>query len=148
MQFRVASTVSLSQWGSLPPAYIIPVDIFAINFGNFKAPFFDRAVVEWAASTPVIQPFGIAELLTLGPGVAQYPIAEYPGAVMVLQGKEDSISCGGNCDGILSGLPAIWPKARLLNVTGDLAAGHALNLHFVAPEAFQRVFDFLSSAGL
>lgn len=148
MQLRVASTISPSQWSSLPPAYLIAVDLFALNFVNFKTPFFDRAVAEWTGLVTVTQPFGIGELLTLGASLGQYPFADYGGAVMVLQGKEDNSACGGNCDGVLTGLSDTWANARLLNVTGDLAAGHALNLHFVAPEAFGRVFDFLSSAGL
>ncbi|KAJ7232895.1 Alpha/Beta hydrolase protein [Mycena rebaudengoi] len=138
-QSRVAALLNSARWGDLPTGYVTPVDISAGAYSEFKSPYFDDSVVEWAASGR--SPYAIGELATLGQ--TPYDTSNFNKPVQVFQGHYDLGACGGNCDGVLNRTALLWPKASPLNITGTFAAGHAVNLHHNASLAFAAMLDFV-----
>ncbi|RDK46532.1 hypothetical protein M752DRAFT_324194 [Aspergillus phoenicis ATCC 13157] len=75
--------------------------------------------------------------------------SEFQGPVAVVAGNEDLPFCNGNCSSptdILAGLvPALYPEVLEANTATYVApaVGHALNLHYAAPGAFNFIQDFL-----
>ncbi|KAJ7140036.1 Alpha/Beta hydrolase protein [Mycena crocata] len=139
-QSRVASLLDPVRWGHLQPGYVTPVDLYADTYLEFKSPFFDHAVAEWGAS--VKSPYAIGELATLGQ--TPYDTSSFNKPVQVFQGRYDLSACGGNCDGVLDRTALLWPKADPLNISGTFPAGHSVNLHYNATEAFAVMLDFVA----
>ncbi|KAF7361498.1 Alpha/beta-hydrolase [Mycena sanguinolenta] len=138
-QSRVAALLDPAKWGQLKTGYVTPVDGYADAYLEFKSPYFDHAVAEWATS--VKSPYAIGELATLGQ--TTYDTSNFTKPVQVFQGRYDLSACGGNCDGILNKTASFWPKADPLNITGTFPAGHSVNLHYNASEAFAVMLDFV-----
>jgi pimeloyl-ACP methyl ester carboxylesterase len=63
-QSRVAALLDSARWGHLQTGYVTPVDIYADAYLEFKSPYFDHTVAEWASS--VKSPYAVGELATLG----------------------------------------------------------------------------------
>ncbi|KAJ7702607.1 Alpha/Beta hydrolase protein, partial [Mycena olivaceomarginata] len=120
-QSRVAALLDSARWGDLRTGYVTPVDVYAGAYSEFKSPYFDHSIVEWASS-----------------GKSPYAIGE-----LVFQGHYDLAACGGNCDGVLNRTALLWPKASPLNITGIFPAGHPVNLHHNASLAFAALLDFV-----
>ncbi|KAF8198316.1 Alpha/Beta hydrolase protein [Mycena galopus ATCC 62051] len=138
-QSRVAALLDPTRWGHLQTGYVTPVDVYADAYLEFKAPYFDHAIAEWATS--VKSPYAIGELATLGQ--TPYSTANFTKPVQVFQGRYDLSACGGNCDGVLNRTAAFWPEATPLNITGTFPAGHSVNLHYNASQAFSVMLDFV-----
>lgn len=68
--------------------------------------------------------------------------------MQMLNGANDMLFCGGNCEGIVDGpysiSPSLFPKARIFESRLQSETGHGINLHFNAPEAFKLINDFLT----
>ncbi|KAF7328765.1 Alpha/beta-hydrolase [Mycena venus] len=62
-QSRVAALLDSARWGHLQTGYVTPVDIYADAYLEFKSPYFDHSVAEWASS--VKSPYAVGELATL-----------------------------------------------------------------------------------
>ncbi|KAJ7439785.1 Alpha/Beta hydrolase protein [Mycena latifolia] len=138
-QSRVAALLNHARWGHLQSGYVTPVDMYADGYVAFKTPFFDHAVAEWASS--VKSPYAVGEIATLGR--TQYDTSNFSKPVQVFSGMYDLFACGGNCDGVLNQSALQWPKATPLNITGTFPAGHFLNLHHNATQAFALLLDFV-----
>ncbi|KAJ7336170.1 Alpha/Beta hydrolase protein [Mycena albidolilacea] len=138
-QSRVAALLDSARWGHLQTGYVTPVDIYADAYLEFKSPYFDHTVAEWASS--VKSPYAVGELATLGQ--RPYDTSNFNKPVQVFQGRYDLSACGGNCDGVLNRTALLWPKASPLNITGTFPAGHSVNLHHNATQAFSVMLDFV-----
>ncbi|KAJ7472040.1 alpha/beta-hydrolase [Mycena latifolia] len=138
-QSRVAALLDPARWSHLETGYVTPVDTYADAYLDFKTPFFDHAVAEW--TTSVKSPYAVGELATLGQ--TPYDTSNFSKPVQVFQGRYDLSACGGNCDGVLDRTALLWPKASPLNISGTFPAGHSVNLHFNATQAFAVMLDFV-----
>ncbi|KAI4861937.1 alpha/beta-hydrolase [Hypoxylon rubiginosum] len=145
--FRVARLQDPKRWGSLDPGYLTSADLYAetyVYFGEERD--FERRVAEWSHYVGS-EPFAVGELPSL---LASSPLdfAAVTSPVLVLQGQFDLSACGGNCVGLLDPLKATFAGAKTVETVDNLPAGHNLNLHKVAPQAFGMVFDFLKRQGV
>ncbi|KAI0468836.1 alpha/beta-hydrolase, partial [Xylaria cf. heliscus] len=143
--FRVARTQDPVRWGALDSAYLTSSDLYAETFTYYAEPYFEHRVAEWSYNVGS-EPFALAELPTLLNTTIDFMAVKAP--VLVLQGQYDVSACGGNCVGLLEGAKALFSGARAVETVDDLPAGHNLNLHKVAPKAFQMMLDFLHKHGV
>jgi hypothetical protein len=137
------------RFSQLPNAYIISNTISNNQFGFFRAPNFDPAVL--AASEATKQTITIGELFTNSQFVT--PAPEFTGPVDVVDGENDLPFCQSNC---------LMPENKAEAVRGALypnagegsssyilkSAGHGLNLHYGAGDAYKHIFEFIASNGL
>ncbi|KAF2108926.1 Alpha/Beta hydrolase protein [Lophiotrema nucula] len=139
--FRVAKLKNPSRWGHLEPGYLTSSDLYAETYGYFAEPYFEHRVAEWSYEHQA-EPFAIGELPTLLASFDNFNNISAP--VLVIQGQFDLPPCGGNCLGQLERTKTVFQKARIIETVDDLPAGHNLNLHACAPQAFRKIFDFLT----
>ncbi|KAK6852117.1 hypothetical protein PG995_012242 [Apiospora arundinis] len=126
---RVAREQNPERWGALDPGYLTTVDEFADTYIYYHAGDFARRVAAWTHA----------------------------------RGSEPTTSrpAGGNCEGQLGEIRGNLTGPAVVETVDDLPAGffstlltnveitrHNLNLHFVAPRAFELIFDFLKRQGL
>ncbi|KAK4499902.1 hypothetical protein PRZ48_008088 [Zasmidium cellare] len=117
----------------------------------FTYPNFDPHILSLADATKGTVTIG--ELFTAGSAVVK-PAPKVTFPVAVVAGNEDLGFCAGNCsypENVLAEVgPALYPgvengRFETLRVVG---AGHGLNLHFGAHEAFEWIQGFLGRNGL
>ena len=93
------------------------------------------------------QTFG--ELLSLGSIVA--PSTQFKGPVDVQLGENDLVFCGGNClqpqDQSALVVPTFYPVARSSQHYIVPGAGHVINAHYSAGQAFAQILGFLRANG-
>ncbi|KAI1371266.1 alpha/beta-hydrolase [Hypoxylon crocopeplum] len=145
--FRVARIQNPARWGALDPGYLTTADLYAETYVYFGQEHdFERRVAEWSYYQGS-EPFAVGELPSL---IASSPLdfAAITAPVLVLQGQFDLSACGANCVGLLEPLKSQFAGAKTVETVDDLPAGHNLNLHKVAPQAFQMAFDFLKRQGV
>ncbi|ORY56858.1 Alpha/Beta hydrolase protein [Pseudomassariella vexata] len=142
--FRVAKIQNPRRWGHLDPGYLISSDLYAETYAYFAAPSFDHRIADWAHNFGS-EPFASAELPSLLATTVEFEAIAAP--VLVLQGQFDLSACGGNCVGVLNDTKALFTGAKVIETIDSLPAGHNLNLHYVAPRAFEIMFDFLKRQG-
>ncbi|KAI2635874.1 alpha/beta-hydrolase [Hypomontagnella submonticulosa] len=145
--FRVARLQDPARWGGLDSGYLTSADLFSETYVYFgEAQDFERRVAEWSHFVGS-EPFAVGELPSL---LASSPLnfAAVTAPVLVLQGQFDLSACGGNCVGLLEPLKSEFASAKVVETVDNLPAGHNLNLHKVAPQAFGMVFDFLKRQGV
>ncbi|KAI0552290.1 alpha/beta-hydrolase [Xylaria curta] len=143
--FRVARMQNPVRWGALDPGYLTSSDLYAETYVYYASPYFEHRVAEWSYNVGS-EPFALAELPTLLNTTIDYEAIT--GSVYLLQGQYDVSACGGNCVGLLEDTKALFTGAKAVEAVDDLPAGHNLNLHKVAPKAFQMMFDFLRRHGV
>ncbi|PYH98271.1 alpha/beta-hydrolase [Aspergillus ellipticus CBS 707.79] len=142
---RVAKTQEPTRWGDLDSAYLISADAYSLAYIYFAEPYFDHSVAEWAYEV-ASEPFAVGELPSLMATTIDYSNITAP--VYILQGQFDLSACGGNCVGLINATAATFNGSQVVDWVDDLPAGHSLNLHRVAPTAFQMIFDFFSAQGV
>ncbi|KAI1760164.1 alpha/beta-hydrolase [Hypoxylon sp. FL1150] len=145
--FRVARLQDPQRWGDLDSGYLTTADLFATTYAYFGEEYdFERRVAEWSHNVGG-EPFAVGELPSL---LASSPLGfdAVTAPVLVLQGQFDLSACGGNCVGILEPLKTTFSGAKTVEIVDNLAAGHNLNLHKVAPQAFDIIFYFLQRQGV
>ncbi|KAF2092483.1 alpha/beta-hydrolase [Rhizodiscina lignyota] len=138
--FRIARLQQPYRWGDLDSGYITSSDLFAETYVYFAAPHFSHDVAEWTYNV-ASQPFAIGELPTVLETTIDYSKIKAP--VLLLQGQFDVSACGGDCVGLINTTATLFNNSKRVQYVDDLPAGHDLNLHYIAPKAFQMVFDFL-----
>ncbi|KAI3316696.1 alpha/beta-hydrolase [Xylariaceae sp. AK1471] len=143
--FRVARTHDPERWGALDSAYLTSSDLYAETYAYYAEPHFEHRVAEWSYNVGS-EPFAVAELPTLLSTTIEY--GAITGSMLVIQGQYDVSACGGNCVGLLEATAALFTGASAVETVDDLPAGHNLNLHKVAPEAFQMMLGFLKRHGV
>ncbi|KAK6952781.1 hypothetical protein Daesc_005075 [Daldinia eschscholtzii] len=145
--FRVARLQNPLRWGALDSGYLTSADLFAETYAYFGEECdFERRVAEWSHYKSS-EPFAVGELPSL---IASSPLnfAGVTAPVLAIQGQFDLSACGGNCIGLLDGLKKDFASAKVVKTVDNLPAGHNLNLHKVAPQAFETIFSFLKSQGV
>ncbi|KAI2616838.1 alpha/beta-hydrolase [Hypoxylon sp. NC1633] len=144
---RVARLMDAARWGHLDAGYLVSADVYAETYVYFgQEGDFERRAAVWSHDVGS-EPFAVGELPSL---LASSPLdfGAVAAPVLVLQGQFDLSACGGNCVGQLDGLRSLFSGAGVVETVDDLAAGHNLNLHKVAPQAFAMIFDFLKRQGV
>ncbi|KAF8857572.1 alpha/beta-hydrolase [Acephala macrosclerotiorum] len=128
--------------------YLISESINGNQFAFFRAQNYLPAILVAAEATK--QTFTIGELFTNS--MFQSVAKEFTGPIDVVDGENDLPFCQSNC---------LVPENKAAAVKGSLypvaapssmvyvapGAGHGLNLHYVAGEAYQHIFQFLKSNG-
>ncbi|KAM0263744.1 hypothetical protein ACHAQJ_001059 [Trichoderma viride] len=142
---RIAKIQNASRWGQLDSGYLTTSDLYAETYVYYAAPHFEHSVAEWTYNV-ASQPFAVGELPSLLATTIEYGDIKAP--VLVLQGQFDVSACGGNCVGVVNGTKDIFTGAKVLEYVDNLPAGHNLNFHKVAPQAFQKIFTFLKAQGV
>ena len=90
----------------------------------------------------------IGETFTLASAYA--PAKAYTGPVDIVNGQNDYFYCGGDCtypvDQAAAAIPAYFPAASK-GSQSFLApnAGHNVNAHYSASQAFKQMIDFLQA---
>ncbi|KAM6476450.1 alpha/beta-hydrolase [Trichoderma sp. SZMC 28011] len=142
---RVARTQNPLRWGKLDSGYLTTADLYAETYVYYAAPYFEHSVAEYTFNVGS-EPFAVGELPSLLATTINYKNIKAP--VYVLQGQFDVSACGGNCVGVVNNTKTIFTGSKALEYVEDLPAGHNLNFHKVAPQAFQKIFSFLSKHGV
>ncbi|KAL7943705.1 Alpha/Beta hydrolase protein [Trichoderma barbatum] len=142
---RVARTQNAARWGRLDSGYLTTSDLYAETYVYYAAPYFEHRVAEYTFNV-ASEPFAVGELPSLLATTIDYSLIKAP--VLVLQGQFDVSACGGNCVGVVNGTKDLFTGAKVLEYVDNLPAGHNLNFHKVAPQAFQKMFSFLKAQGV
>ncbi|KAL9481004.1 hypothetical protein ACSS6W_005790 [Trichoderma asperelloides] len=142
---RVAKLQNPARWGRLDSGYLTTSDLYAETYIYYAAPHFEHSVAEWSYNV-ASEPFAVGELPSLLATTIDY--GEIKAPVLVLQGQFDVSACGGNCIGVVNGTTDIFTGAKVLEYVDNLPSGHNLNFHKVAPQAFQKIFNFLKAQGI
>ncbi|KAL7931778.1 Alpha/Beta hydrolase protein [Trichoderma chlorosporum] len=142
---RVARTQNPVRWGQLDSGYLTTSDLYAETYIYYAAPYFEHSVAEYTFNV-ASEPFAVGELPSLLATTIDYDAIKAP--VLVLQGQYDISACGGNCVGVVNGTKDIFTGTETLEYVDNLPAGHNLNFHKVAPQAFQKIFSFLQAQGV
>ncbi|KAK4561524.1 hypothetical protein LTR86_004842 [Recurvomyces mirabilis] len=138
-----------ARFAGLNNGYIVSDTEISNQIGFYHYPGFDPAILAKAEATKASATFG--EIFTTG--AAGGNATAYTNPVAVVNGLEDLPFCYGNCSypvdlaaQVKSLYPAV-PAAAFKTYLGQ-DAGHALNLHYAAADAFSWTMSFLSSNGL
>ena len=90
-------------------------------------------------------------MLTLGSAYA--PASDFTGSVDIVNGQNDYFYCGGDCtypkNQAAAVKPAFFPAASSgsqFYLVPD--AGHNVNSHYSAPQAFRQMIAFLQTNGI
>ena len=158
--FRVAKIQDPERWGHLDPGYLTSSDLYAETYIYFAEPYFEHRVAEWSYAV-ASEPFAVGELPSLLATTVAFKNVTAP--TLLLQGQFDVSACGGNCVGVLDDIKGNFTAAPVVEIVDDLPAGyesikslfhnsrtdlkhtfrHDLFLHKAAPQAFDKVFNFL-----
>ncbi|KAK8091699.1 alpha/beta-hydrolase [Apiospora hydei] len=142
---RVARDQRPRRWGALDAGYLTTADRYADAYIYYHDGDYERRVAEWTHERGS-EPFAVGELPSLLATNITYEDITAP--VQIVQGRYDVSACGGNCDGQLGEIRGNLTGAKVVETVEDLPAGHNLNLHLIAPKAFELMFDFLRRQGL
>jgi hypothetical protein len=96
------------------------------------------------------QTFTVGELFTLSSGVE--PAVSFTGPVSVVNGEFDFVFCQSDCnqptDQSVLVLERLYPAAGNGSQTSIVPGlGHAINVHYQAPQVFQQMLDFVTDNG-
>lgn len=148
LELQIASINQPFRFADLPNGYLVSDDTAANQFGFFRFPNFDPKVLVAAEATK--QTFTIGEFFTntMLNGVAK----NFTGPVFVIDGENDLPFCQGNCllpeDQAANAVKMVYPAASNSSSSYIVpGAGHGLNLHYAAGNAYQQIFQFISEAG-
>ncbi|KAL8993931.1 MAG: hypothetical protein Q9188_007203 [Gyalolechia gomerana] len=120
----------------------------AAQFAFYRYPGFDPKI--FSLQTSRKQTLALGEYYTLP--LAYGPAHAYTGPVAIVNGQHDWFHCGGDCtypvDQAAATIPAYFPSADKERSTSYLApgAGHSVNAHLSADQAFERMIAFLDGA--
>lgn len=139
------------RFGDLPTGYLTWANASS-NEKTFLDPgFFDPGILQFSEATK--EPFTTGEVLTLGGSPSAAP--EFKGPVLVLDGNEDFIFCGGDCSAsddpavsIPAGVARAFPVAKAFEAYIQPNTGHGINLHYNSTAAYKVVQEFLIAQGL
>ncbi|PPQ76378.1 hypothetical protein CVT26_015386 [Gymnopilus dilepis] len=133
----IASIQNHTRFGSVSNSYVTTGTLYGDQAVFFYFPFFDPNVLLLASSLK--QTSTIGEYLTLNASVAE----DYTNPVLVVTGAKDNAFCGGDCllpfggfDNLVQYSQILFPKASSFNYSIPANTGHAVNLHYNAPEVF------------
>ncbi|CZR54593.1 uncharacterized protein PAC_04477 [Phialocephala subalpina] len=133
---------------TLNNGYLISESINGNQFAFFRAQNYLPAIL--VAAETAKQTFTIGELFTNS--MFQSVAKEFTGPIDVVDGENDLPFCQSNClvpeNKAAAVKGALYPNAKASSaVYVAPGAGHGLNLHYVAGEAYRHIFQFLKSNG-
>jgi len=148
LNLALANQNQPQRFTNLPNGYAVSDSLISNQFGFLRLPNFDYDVLLAAEATKGT--FTIGELFTNSMFVS--PAPQFTGPIDVVDGENDLPFCQSNC---------LAPTNKAAEVKGALypaasagsqyyiakGAGHGLNLHFVAPQAYQHIFSFIAANG-
>jgi pimeloyl-ACP methyl ester carboxylesterase len=144
LNLAIAGENQPARFGSLPNGYLVSDTVAGNQFTFFRAPNFDPCVLDAAEASK--QTLTIGELFTNPEFVA--PAPKFTGPIDVLNGENDLPFCQSNCllpqnqAALVKGV--LYPNAKNSSTYYiGKGAGHGLNLHYVAPDAYQQIFKFI-----
>jgi pimeloyl-ACP methyl ester carboxylesterase len=88
---------------NLSSGYLTWASSFGNQYNFLHPPGIDPMILPYSESTK--QPYTMGELLTTGNISPASPIAAFTGPVLIINGVEDSIFCGGDCLSSITGQP-------------------------------------------
>lgn len=173
--FLLPSPVSLLFLIPLLDPTVLPLSLSLFPSTTQKSPIHDsRNIPLIQSSSLLLPPFKLAlshthllhlvfslqtsrkQTLALGESytlpLAYTPAPAYTGPVAIVNGQHDWFHCGGDCtypvDQAAAAIPAYFPNANKERSTSYLApgAGHSVNAHLSADQAFERMIAFLNGA--
>jgi pimeloyl-ACP methyl ester carboxylesterase len=119
--FRLANQHSPSRWAHLDSGFLTSSDLYAETYVYFAAPHFEHRIAEWTYEV-ASEPFAVAELPTLL--AADIKFGDITAPTLVLQGRYDVSSCGGECVGVINTTTkALFSGAEEFEYVDDLEAG-------------------------
>lgn len=121
----------------------------SIQFSFYSYPYFDPNIFRLQVAHKETNTIGLH--LTLG-GILS-PSPSFTGPVDVVLGENDYFFCGGNCsipsDQSALVTPAFYPAASKGSQHYLVPhAGHVINAHYAAPQAFAHMISFLKTNGI
>ncbi|KAJ3522899.1 hypothetical protein NMY22_g11684 [Coprinellus aureogranulatus] len=149
----IAAESDPERFKGLPSTYTVSNNRMTVQQNFFTYPNYDPAVLD--ATTSGKQPATLGELLTilqpLPAGPTPYP--QYSNPVLVVTGDKDYIFCAGDCyqqvDGvnIVAKTKEAFPNVPESSFSTYIPAGtgHAVNLHFSAPETYEEIQKWIAS---
>jgi len=135
------------RFGALPNGYLITESQAGNQFSFFRFPGFAQELLE--AGTAAGETFTIGEFFTQS--AIMTPTPGFTGPIDVVNGENDLPFCDGNC--VIGDKPAavkaaLYPNAAASSMSYIAKdAGHGLNLHYAAADAYAQIFGFLASNG-
>lgn len=137
------------KFGALPNGYLITESKAGNQFAFFRFPGFAPELLD--AGTAAKETFTIGELFTNSQFVA--PAPGFTGPIDVVDGEFDLPFCQSNClvpnNKAAAVKAALYPNAAASS-TYYIAkgAGHGLNLHYSAKDAYAHIFEFVATNNL
>lgn len=148
LDLSIANNIDPVRFANLSNEYLVSANAVGNQFSFFKAQGFPPANLAIGEASKQTVTFG--ELLTLAAIVA--PASNFTGPVDVVNGAADWPFCMGNCsyptDLAAAVAPMLYPASNTSQSYLAPGAGHGVNLHYAAGEAYQQIQTFLRSAGL
>lgn len=143
LNLAIASQNSPYRFADLNNGYIVSSSAIPNQIEFFRAPGFDPAILYQAEAQKGTVTLG--ELLTTSAVMA--PAMNWTKPVAVVNGAEDLPFCLGNCSYPTNKAQAVFAMLYpATNTTGAYlseVAGHGLNLHYSAVEAYHYIQDFI-----
>lgn len=149
--YSPASEVNATRFGNYSNEYLLSGTVQGDRQLFFYNGGYDEEV--FVKGEAARQTVTIGELLTLGGPIAPPQAASnFTGDVLVVTGSHDLVYCAGGCIRNGTNLPAevqtLYPNAGSFETYIPAYTGHAINLHYSAPETYAYVFEWLSQHGL
>ncbi|KAH7073746.1 Alpha/Beta hydrolase protein [Paraphoma chrysanthemicola] len=146
---RIAAQLNPACYAALDTGYLTFADMYAHINTFFKKPHYDIETARFASS--IVQPFAIAEWLSLTNGRVNPVAPAFTGPVYIVAGEFDYAFCTGECYSSFAEagpiLKGIFPKSRLVESYVHPGAAHGINFAANATGFYQSIGDFLKKAG-
>jgi pimeloyl-ACP methyl ester carboxylesterase len=150
LNLALANENDPTRFKALSDGFLVSGTVVSNQLAFFTNPNFDPNILALAEATKGTLTWG--ELFSSG-AITQ-PSKGYTGPLAVVNGFNDAPYCFGNCsyptDLLAEVHPALYPGVSAANfATYTLkGAGHALNLHFGAADAFGFIQNFFKGHGM
>lgn len=136
------------RFGSLPSGYQVINSAVGDQTAFYRYPNFTPSTFSSLDSKK--QTFTFGDIFTLSGPVA--PATAFTGPVDIVNGQNDFIFCGSDCeypsDLGAAVLPALFPAAGSGSTSYLVpGTGHGINAHTTAPQAYAQMLSFVKTAG-
>ncbi|MCJ1245729.1 hypothetical protein MMC30_002933 [Trapelia coarctata] len=144
---QIANTDPSGRFAGLANGYFTPAPVpQAIQFAFYRYPHFVQSIFN--SNLKTYQTNALGETFTLAS--AYVPSAAFTGPVDVVDGQNDFFYCGGDCTFPTNQAAVVQPVFYPAASAGSQSylvpdAGHNINAHFAAPQAFAQMLAFLKT---
>lgn len=144
--FVNANSDPAPQFRGLPAGFLTQESAAGIQFAFYRYPNYDDHIFKKQVASKSTNTLGV--LLTLGGIVA--PSTKFTGPVLLVNGQNDLVFCGGNClvptDQNALTMSTFYPAAAKGSQTYIAeGAGHAIAAHKSGPDSFKKMIQFLQA---